>query len=48
MVFIYLVHNNLAQNNFQWPLWLNYIVNIAGTVYLVYAKIRFGGKKAEA
>ncbi len=46
MVFIYLAHNNITQNNFQWPLWLNYLVNIAGTTYLVYAKIRFGGKKS--
>lgn len=44
LTFVYIAHDNIVENNFQWPLWLNYLVNIAGTVYLVWAKIRYSGK----
>jgi len=41
LTFVYIAQDNIVQGNFQWPLWLNYIVNIVGTTYLVYAKIKF-------
>lgn len=44
MTFVYIAADNLAKGEFQWPLWLNYLVNIIGTIYLVYAKIRFTGE----
>lgn len=44
MTFVYIAADNLDKGEFQWPLWLNYLVNILGTTYLVYAKIRFTGE----
>jgi len=44
LTFIYIAHDNLAKGEYQWPLWLNYIVNILGTIYLVYAKIKYSRK----
>lgn len=41
LVFIYIMAQNLNTGEFQWPLWLNYGVNIFGTIYLVYAKIKY-------
>jgi uncharacterized protein with PQ loop repeat len=41
MVFIYIVHDNIVDKSFQWSLWLNYMVNILGTTYLVFAKIKY-------
>jgi len=32
---------NIETGKFQWSLWLNYLVNILGTTYLVYAKARY-------
>jgi uncharacterized protein with PQ loop repeat len=43
LTFIYIAADNINSADFQWPLWLNYIVNILGTTYLVYAKIRYSG-----
>jgi len=40
--FIYIVHNDIISKHFQWPLWLNYLVNIFATFYLVYAKFVYG------
>lgn len=44
LTFIYIAHDNLAKGEFQWPLWLNYLVNILGTAFLVYAKIKYSGR----
>ncbi len=41
LTFIYIAHDNIVKAEFQWPLWLNYLVNIAGTIYLVVAKIKY-------
>jgi len=46
LTFIYIAHDNFIAGDYQWPLWLNYLVNIAGTVYLVYAKAAYSKKKA--
>ncbi len=45
LTFIYIAHDNFVEGNFQWPLWLNYLVNILGTVYLVWAKIKYSTKE---
>ena len=45
LTFVYIAQDNIVQGNFQWPLWLNYLVNIFGTTYLVYAKIKFSGEE---
>lgn len=45
LTFIYIAQDNIAEGNFQWPLWLNYLVNMLGTSYLVYAKIKYTEKK---
>ena len=47
LTFIYIAADNIDKGDFQWPLWLNYLVNIMGTTYLVYAKIRYSGKGKE-
>ncbi len=47
MTFVYIAADNIAKGDFQWPLWLNYLVNILGTVYLVFAKIRYSGSEKE-
>ncbi len=44
LVFIYIAGENIMKGDFQWPLWLNYLINILGTIYLVYAKIRYSGE----
>ncbi len=44
-VFVYLVYDNFQQGHFQWSLWLNYLINILGTSYLVYAKFAYGRQK---
>ncbi len=44
MTFMYIAHDNIVDNDFNWPLWLNYLVNIIGTTYLVWAKIKFKTK----
>ena len=44
LTFIYIAAGNLQSGEFQWPLWLNYLVNILGTFYLVYAKAKYSGK----
>ena len=36
--FIYIVEGDFAKGVFQYPLWLNYFVNILATFYLVFAK----------
>jgi len=41
LVFIYIFAQNIETGKFQWSLWLNYLVNILGTTYLVYAKARY-------
>ncbi len=40
--FIYLIHDNYQSKRYQYPMLLNYLVNVIGTVYLVYAKLIFG------
>ena len=47
MVFTYIAGENIIERSFQWSLWLNYAVNIMGTTYLVFAKIRYSGIKKE-
>lgn len=42
--FIYIVEGDLARGVFQWPLWLNYLVNILATFYLVFAKFRYSNR----
>ena len=42
--FIYIVHKNVVSGQFQYPLWLNYLVNIIATFYLVWAKWRYSKK----
>lgn len=37
--FIYIVEGDLKSGKRQYPLWLNYMVNIIATFYLCYAKI---------
>lgn len=39
--FIYIVDGDLKTKRMQYPLWLNYLVNIIGTSYLCYAKLIF-------
>lgn len=39
--FIYILEGDLRSGNRQYPLWLNYLVNIVATFYLCYAKIMF-------
>jgi len=39
--FIYIAYNDIAKGEFQYPLWLNYLVNIVATFYLVYAKFAY-------
>jgi len=36
--FIYILHDNYKDGKYQYPLLLNYLVNILATFYLVYAK----------
>ena len=36
--FVYIAYNDIIKGIYQWPLWLNYIVNILATFYLVWAK----------
>lgn len=42
--FIYIAYQNFASSDFQYPLWLNYLVNIIATFYLVWAKWKYGKK----
>ena len=37
--FIYILEGDLKSGKRQYPLWLNYLVNIVATFYLCYAKI---------
>ncbi len=39
--FIYILHGDLAKGDYQYPLWLNYFVNIIATSYLVFAKFKY-------
>ena len=43
--FIYIAQGDMARGVFQWPLWLNYLVNILATFYLVYAKYKYAKKE---
>lgn len=38
LTFIYILFDNIQDKKFQYPLLLNYLVNILGTSYLVFAK----------
>jgi len=38
LTFIYILHDNIQDKKYQYPLLLNYMVNIVGTFYLVFAK----------
>ncbi len=40
--FIYIAYGDFQRGVFQWPLWLNYLVNILATFYLVFAKYHYG------
>ncbi len=42
LTFVYIVADNVRAGKFQYPLLLNYLVNILGTLYLVYAKFVYG------
>ncbi|MCD6332612.1 MAG: PQ-loop repeat-containing protein [Bacteroidales bacterium] len=44
LVFIYLLAQNIHTGEYQWSMWVNYAINIVGTIYLVFAKIRYGRK----
>ncbi len=39
--FIYLLHDNYSNKKYQYPLLLNYFVNIVATFYLVAAKFMY-------
>jgi len=39
--FIYIVEGDLKSGKKQYPLWLNYFVNIIATFYLCYAKLSY-------
>lgn len=39
--FIYILHDNKKDQKYQWPLLLNYMVNIFATFYLVAAKFMY-------
>lgn len=39
--FIYIAYSDWLRSQYQWPLWLNYLVNIFATFYLVWAKFRY-------
>jgi uncharacterized protein with PQ loop repeat len=39
--FIYILHDNKKAGKYQWPLLLNYFVNILATFYLVIAKFLY-------
>jgi uncharacterized protein with PQ loop repeat len=39
--FIYILHDNKKDQKYQWPLLLNYLVNIIATFYLVAAKFMY-------
>jgi hypothetical protein len=41
LTFIYITADNLRVKKFQYPLLLNYLVNIVGTSYLVFAKFMY-------
>jgi len=41
LTFIYILYDNLRDKKFQYPLLLNYLVNILGTFYLVFAKFLY-------
>ena len=43
LTFLYILDDNLRLKKYQYPLLLNYLVNILGTAYLVYAKFMYGG-----
>lgn len=38
LTFFYIWYDNYKAKKYQWPLLLNYLVNILGTGYLVFAK----------
>lgn len=46
MIFIltYIVLMNMQTGIYQWPLLLNYSFNIFMAIYLLYAKITYGGE----
>jgi len=41
LTFIYILADNIRDRKFQFPLLLNYLVNIVGTFYLVFAKFMY-------
>jgi uncharacterized protein with PQ loop repeat len=41
LTFLYILYDNIRDKKFQYPLLLNYFVNILGTSYLVFAKIAY-------
>ena len=43
--FVYIAYNDMVVGKYQWPLWLNYLVNIIATFYLVWAKYYYGRLK---
>ncbi len=42
--FIYIAYGDFQRGTYQWPLWLNYLVNIFATFYLVFAKYKYQNK----
>lgn len=43
--FIYIAYGNIQTGDYQYPLWLNYLVNIFATFYLVFAKWKYSGEE---
>jgi uncharacterized protein with PQ loop repeat len=44
LVLVYIIWDNYETYDFQWPLWLNYILNIIITSYLLLAKWTYNGR----
>jgi uncharacterized protein with PQ loop repeat len=42
LAFTALVYQNLVDKHIYWSFWVNYLINIFGTTYLVYAKLKYG------
>ncbi len=41
LTFIYIAYGDIKAGEYHLPLWLNYLVNILATFYLVFAKIKY-------
>lgn len=43
--FVYIMQGDIVKGDYQYPLWLNYLVNIIATGYLVFAKFKYQNKE---